>query len=255
MIPGAFPGARILSYTYPKMSATTADEYLDKAAQKLLESLIQARAKLPYNRVPMIFVGYGFGGLVLQKLLVLAVDAPDERNKDSAQLLSMIAGLVLLDTPFPATQQENQTGTLSFPSSSNARQEHIMRRLKESGSKVDIGALWEKFDQKRVIDGQKLPMIWLHTFLAKDPSSASKVNIGASIQKKTKLTKYRYNQSGHCDVSLSILYSVWLWPQIQTGEGYPGSPVRRTQSTSDLWNNCAAACCSKHLKEKSWKTF
>jgi len=237
------------------MSATTADEYLDNAARKLLESLIQARAKLPYNSVPIIFVGYGFGGLVLQKLLVLAVDAPDEKNTDSAQLLSMIAGLVLLDTPFPASQQETQIGVPSFPSSPNARQEHIVRRLTDSGSKVDIEALWKKFDQKREIGDQKLPMIWLHTLLAKDPSSAFKVNIGASIPKKPKLTEDRYNQKDQCHLSLSILYSVWLWPQIQTGGGYPGSLVRRIQSTSGLWGNCAAVCCSKHLKEKSWKIF
>jgi hypothetical protein len=44
MIPGAFPGARILSFTYPKVSAETAEEYLDKVTQKLLESLIERRS-------------------------------------------------------------------------------------------------------------------------------------------------------------------------------------------------------------------
>ncbi|KAE9365920.1 hypothetical protein N431DRAFT_86747 [Stipitochalara longipes BDJ] len=175
MIPGALPGARILSYTYPKLAPTTAHEYVDKAAQKLLESLISARSELPYNTAPIIFIGYGFGGIVLQKLLVLATDAPDEKKAASAQLLDMNAGFVFLNTPFPASKQGDSTDQPSFPSGFNARQEHIMRRLGEDGNKLDVRALWEKFDLKRVIEGQKLPIIWFHTLLAKDSSSASKV--------------------------------------------------------------------------------
>lgn len=39
MIPAAFPGARILAFTYPELSAEKAEEYLDKVTQTLLDSL------------------------------------------------------------------------------------------------------------------------------------------------------------------------------------------------------------------------
>lgn len=179
MIPAAFPGARILSFTYPKISAEIANEYLDKVAQKLLESLVKAREKLPSNTTPIVLIGYGFGGLVLQKLLVLAA-AADEKNAEASQVLSMTAGLVFLDTPFPATKQDEKTETPSFPSP-NGRQERIMRKLKEFGNKLDIETLWESFHAKRQIQDQKLPMVWLYTVIPKDSSSASKVytSVGA----------------------------------------------------------------------------
>jgi len=170
MISGAFPGARILSYTYPSVSSTTAHEYIDKVAEKLLKNLRDERGKLRTNTVPIIFIGSGIGGLVLQKLLVLAVaETGVEKNAETAQIQSMTAGLVFLDTPFPATQQENKADRPSFPLGSNTRQKHIMTRLKASGNKLDLGALWESFDKKRVILGQKLPIVWLYTSIAKDP--------------------------------------------------------------------------------------
>jgi hypothetical protein len=171
MIPASFPGARILSYTYPTLSSTTAHEYIDKVAEKLLQRLTDARGKLAINTVPLIFVGSGVGGLVLQKLLILAAaETDDKKNPEAAQILSMTAGLFFLDTPFPAIQQEEKTERPSFPSYSNTRQEYIMSRLKESGNELDLGALWDSFDKKRGIRDQKLPIVWLHTSIAKDSS-------------------------------------------------------------------------------------
>jgi len=174
MIPAAFPGARILSYTYPKLAPATAQKYVSKAAWKLLDSLISARSTVN-NTVPIIFIGYGFGGIVLQKLLVLAADAPDEKKTASTQLLEMTAGFVFLDTPFPTHKPEDAINKPTFPPTINARQAHIIKRLGEDGNKVDVRNLWENFDLKRSIGGQKLPIIWFHTLLAKDASSAAKV--------------------------------------------------------------------------------
>ena len=113
MIPAAFPGARILLFTYPKLSAENAEEYLDKVTQKLFDSLSKARAKLTSNTTPIVFIGYGFGGLVLQKLLVLSI-AAHEKNTEESQVLNMTAGLVFLDTPFPAAKQDEKSETHIF---------------------------------------------------------------------------------------------------------------------------------------------
>lgn len=120
---------------------------------------------------------------MLQKFLVLAVKTRETENAGAAQILSMAAGLVVLDTPFPAIKQEDQTGKPSFPSP-NGRQEHIMRRLKEFGNKLNIEALWDSFVAKRQIQDQNLPIIWLYTLLAKDPSSASRVHTNAGTMKR-----------------------------------------------------------------------
>ena len=191
MIPGALPGARILSYTYPKLASATAHEYVSKAAQKLLDRLISARSNEPYNTAPVIFIGYGFGGIILQKLLILASSSlihedSGEKKGALAQILDMTAGFVFLNTPFPIGKPEDATNKVSFPSDLNARQTHIMRKLGEDGNKLDIKALWEKFDAKRMVAGQKLPIIWFHTLLAKDASSASKV--ASNIHSKSKET-------------------------------------------------------------------
>lgn len=188
MIPGAFPGARILSYTYPGVPSTAADEYIEKVAEKLLKNLKDERRKIPTKKtVPIIFVGSGFGGLVLQKLLVLAgAEVNDKKDAEADQILSMNAGFVFLDTPFPATQQDGKTENFSFPSGCNARQENIMRRLKESGTKFDSGILWNTFDKKReVIQDQKLPIVWLYTgpSIAKD---SSKVRANAVTLRRTR---------------------------------------------------------------------
>jgi hypothetical protein len=175
MIPAAFPGARIMSYTYPKVASTKAHEYLDKVAQKLLESLVKARADVSYRAKPILFIGYGFGGLIIQKLLIIATEALVEMT-DLAQLLSMTAGLVLLNTPFPVLPRYEHNDSYSFPSSLNARQVIIMGRLKECGNKLDTGALWDSFDTKRVVEGQKIPLVWFYTSLTKNASLASKVN-------------------------------------------------------------------------------
>jgi hypothetical protein len=185
MIPGAFPGARILSYTYPNVSATTAVEYLDKVAQKLLESLVKARVDQHYNTVPIIFVGYGFGGLVLQKVLLVLADAAHilEKSVVSAQILNMAAGLVVLDTPFPTLEQTDEDEKAPFPLVPNARQEHILRRLKENGNKLHIGTLWERFDTER--QSHQLPIVWLYTSVTKDSTSSAKVytRVGVSIRR------------------------------------------------------------------------
>ncbi|PVH71692.1 hypothetical protein DL98DRAFT_93567 [Cadophora sp. DSE1049] len=173
MIPGSFPGARILSYTYPIMSATTSKEYLDNAARRLLDRLVTERADERYNSVPIVFIGYGFGGLVLQKLLLLAAEDHEEKSKGAAQILNMAAGLVVLDTPFPVVPLKNQTEKDPFPPDLNARQQHILGRLKASGNTLNVRTLWESFNNERV--RHKLPLNWLYTLAAKDASSVPKV--------------------------------------------------------------------------------
>jgi hypothetical protein len=105
------------------VSVTTAVEYLNKVAQKLLKSLVKARVDQHYNTVPIIFVGYGFGGLVLQKVLLVLANAVYilEKSIVSAQILNIAAGLVILDTLFLTLEQTDKDEKALFPLVSNAR--------------------------------------------------------------------------------------------------------------------------------------
>jgi hypothetical protein len=102
--------------------------------------------------------------------------AAHEKNTEASQVLNMTAGLVFLDTPFPAAKQDEKSKPNPFPVS-NARQKHIMKRLEEFGNKLDIEALWKNFDTKRQIHDQKLPIVWLYTASRVSKSFAQSVEV------------------------------------------------------------------------------
>lgn len=92
MLPSAIPEARILHYGV--CQATTASVWNDATSTErdLLPSLNATRKSCP-NR-PIIFIGYGFGGIFMEEALIAATD------KELLPIWKSIAGIVFLSTPF-----------------------------------------------------------------------------------------------------------------------------------------------------------
>ncbi|PGH08734.1 hypothetical protein AJ79_05925 [Helicocarpus griseus UAMH5409] len=148
MLPAAIPNARILALTYPKFSPSAVlrwGKYCDEVASKLLIDLEKFRG-FQYGPTPVIYIGHGFGGIMLQKALVLL-----SRMEDPAMLRfrDSTAGFLFLNTPFPFSNEAISKNRRLFPGQ-NRRQQSIINTLDgPQGGKFEYGKLWQAFDRER----------------------------------------------------------------------------------------------------------
>ncbi|KAK4113033.1 hypothetical protein N656DRAFT_797576 [Canariomyces notabilis] len=121
MIAGDFDGARIMAFSYRPPEVTVPpsdptaksafDKYLQNIASTLLSQLVSQRSatnERDYSRVPLVFIGCGFGCLVIQKLISLA-DGEGSTHEEGpllSPILKLTAGIMLLDTPTPLGAQK-----------------------------------------------------------------------------------------------------------------------------------------------------
>jgi pimeloyl-ACP methyl ester carboxylesterase len=101
MLPNAVPHARIMVFQYSTMASSLsqnveANERLVQIAQELLHDLGEKRQDAASR--PIIFIGHGFGGIIIERALVLA---GEEERRD---ILDSTLGLVFLGTPFRGSE-------------------------------------------------------------------------------------------------------------------------------------------------------
>ncbi|KAK0713751.1 hypothetical protein B0T26DRAFT_873806 [Lasiosphaeria miniovina] len=87
-IPRDIPQSRVLSFSYPrfdKKSHISLVSYVEKAATELLQRVKRSRQGELYENVPIIFIGYGFGGIVIQKAIQLAVQEAQAWDEAAAK--------------------------------------------------------------------------------------------------------------------------------------------------------------------------
>jgi hypothetical protein len=85
------PRSRILTFSYPapnfeKKSASWI-EYVQHVAEQLLERVKNHRRTAQQQDVPIVFIGYGFGGVVIQKAIeiLVAAKSPEEQSEEETQ--------------------------------------------------------------------------------------------------------------------------------------------------------------------------
>ncbi|KAI6081318.1 hypothetical protein F4821DRAFT_31355 [Hypoxylon rubiginosum] len=74
MLPKSISNTRIMAFTYPKPQSVNSVEpskYLNKVAEQLISRLLQCREPYYYDKVPVVFVGHGFGCLILQRAIAM----------------------------------------------------------------------------------------------------------------------------------------------------------------------------------------
>lgn len=189
------PRSRILTFSYQgpdieeKPFAWT--EFVDKMAKGLITHIQRARKEGPENRVPIVFIGYGFGGVIIQRAieLMLGGNAPmagesptdaelaDWRkhavsektsatandtadSKDKATISAHdIYQILLLDTPFPSE-------AALFPRNTNVRMCSIIEEIEdwEKDSKI-LDGVWEGFAKvcPRHRGDTDIDVTWLHS--------------------------------------------------------------------------------------------
>ncbi|KAK2776453.1 hypothetical protein FQN52_003462 [Onygenales sp. PD_12] len=163
MLPGSIPNARVLGYTYPNLSNTIPwRDYREYAAQEFLKKLMRRRASA-HSKSPILYIGHGFGGLVLQKALTLATQS----SQRAAKLLDPAAGFIFVNTPFPVLSDDMSIAPGPvFPDVQNSRQEAIIRRVNkqelkdETPEKFESWKLWKAFDHER--SSRKISLAWLY---------------------------------------------------------------------------------------------
>jgi len=152
------PRSRVLAFSYPgpPENRKTQGEfwvgYVQAIAHDLLKLIKEQRKAQFQERVPMVFLGYGFGGIIIQKAIELAVKAsaaPTDRldvagdsrygvvqpNPDNDKIpVERIYQVLLLDTPFPEFEEGERQN--AFPPNTNVRMCQINLVIRTSVAKI-----------------------------------------------------------------------------------------------------------------------
>ncbi|KAL2266669.1 hypothetical protein VTJ83DRAFT_6021 [Remersonia thermophila] len=161
MLPSEIRGARVMCYTY-KGDEQVADpwEYLTKLAKDMINRLTQKRHSdtADYGRVPIVFVGHGFGALIVQRAMIRLIVETREKLKETTGFLK-VAGLILLDAPAPGSLKE-------FPQSRSQEgkktwTEDWLRKHNTPGApshKIDTLAMWSRLSL--TLSAYFVPVLW-----------------------------------------------------------------------------------------------
>lgn len=191
------PRSRILAFGYREPDTDkkpfTWTEYVDRMAKGLLSRIQEARMDPSENRVPVVFIGYGFGGVIIQRAVEMvlsgwrvpmagenptAVELADRtkhavpgktsttandttETKDKVPIRAHdIYQILLLDTPFPDHEDA------LFPANSNVRMCSIIEDI-EDGEKDSsiLNDVWEGFVKAnyQALGGKAIDVTWLHS--------------------------------------------------------------------------------------------
>ena len=152
MLPSEIPGARIMCYTYKSSERLPSpSEYLTNRAEDLIKRLVQKRKSdsVDYSQVPIIFVGLGFGALILQRVMCLLMNLSwtvDTKNKDENTHPGLIAGFILLDAPSPGLSLPT---TDRFPKSTSQKMKKTWTQdwlaPWRDTTKISTMPLWDHF--------------------------------------------------------------------------------------------------------------
>jgi len=118
LLPNSFPRARIMSFNYGWKQRSTTFQIRHDAAYRLLNALAKdLEGTLRFPPRPIVFIGHGFGGVVIQTALVLAEqekfvpfvprnnDLMWQKGKETRnEILNATVGVVFFATPFKITK-------------------------------------------------------------------------------------------------------------------------------------------------------
>ena len=183
MLPNIFPQARILAFTYPiddlkKLSLDPSSrgprDFVERASLQLILKIGEMRQGPDYQKVPVVFVAAGFGGLVVQKAISLSQQtaspqgASDRIERQSGNTSSLspdqIADIMLIDTPSPKKEAQNLNDFFKTPH--NLRMSAIvklMKRMESGWGSPSIDKLWAEFWACLTKRDQVVRLSWLHS--------------------------------------------------------------------------------------------
>jgi hypothetical protein len=133
MLSAAIPNVRVLLYSYRSPPSLDKDvsavDYLNQTAGDLISSLQKNRPSGQHDNVPIIFVGHGFGCLVLLKAINSMDKHVSEQNNDNSQKKK--------DDSSNSTQREDseQNGDDSKHQEADPEQKEDDPKQKEANSK------------------------------------------------------------------------------------------------------------------------
>ncbi|KAK0744292.1 hypothetical protein B0T21DRAFT_380631 [Apiosordaria backusii] len=168
-LPNDITDSRVLSFTYssPTFEKKTGNwaEYVESAAKALLERVASSRQLFFQRGVPLVFIGSGFGGIIVQKAIALAAK---QENAGSISL-NDIYQVVFLDTPFPEPDEPQSTGSDDrfkswFPKNTNVRMSRILLEIetREKDSEL-VDDVWTEYQQSRKQSARVLETSWLYS--------------------------------------------------------------------------------------------
>ncbi|KAK5654262.1 hypothetical protein OQA88_7437 [Cercophora sp. LCS_1] len=143
------PQSRILAFSYPEPNFGKKSggwiRYVENVAQQLLERVGRCRSASDKD-VPIVFIGYGFGGVIIQKAIELAVTRAQSQDEVVLVHSQAIYQMLFLDTPFPEPEHEDEAEQRLFPANTNVRMCDIIRQIEEREKDSEIlETVWASF--------------------------------------------------------------------------------------------------------------
>ncbi|KAK5658057.1 hypothetical protein OQA88_2613 [Cercophora sp. LCS_1] len=207
MLPKALPGVRVLAFSYPTKDLEHLDvnpdhkgssTFIGDAASGLLRHLQEVRSTVDVEKVPVVFIGAGLGGLIVQEAMSICLDSdkgggpvgdtgmghargkeaevsgqdsqPDEPVGSAlhpALHVGQIADIILLDTPFPRREARSEDLKEFFPSSvAGVRMSAIARitkRMESEWGSRGIDDIWTTFWAALSRRGKVTRLAWLYS--------------------------------------------------------------------------------------------
>ncbi|KAK4214268.1 hypothetical protein QBC37DRAFT_284262, partial [Rhypophila decipiens] len=207
------PNSRVLAFSYPgpkfERKQPTWMEYVESAAKDLLQRIKRSRSIFYQKEVPIVFIGYGFGGIIIQKALELAAKEnmpPRERpekKKPEEKPKEHVYQVLFLDTPFPKIH-DSERGHL-FPDNTNVRMCQILLEIemREKGAKL-VEKTWLSLQGRLEVVPTPLnfDMTWMYSHgRVKQPEGDAKSQL-VKEEEFNAMRKYRKQKMTFTSVSI-----------------------------------------------------
>ncbi|KAH7303392.1 hypothetical protein B0I35DRAFT_517349 [Stachybotrys elegans] len=163
MLAGDVDRARALAFSYRSLEPTQSpqptdnppnkldyDKYLKEMAEALLSQLKEKRVGY-FSQTLLVFIGTGFGCLIIQKLITLIAESQE------LSMLNLIAAIHFFDVP--STIQAGTPNIILPPLANSSRAARVKDILELNA--VDTHGLWKKFQDR--INECELSTIWYYT--------------------------------------------------------------------------------------------
>ncbi|KAK4677383.1 hypothetical protein QC764_405715 [Podospora pseudoanserina] len=165
-IPNDITDSRVLSFSYssPTFVKKTGSwaEYVENASKTLLERIVGSRQLFFQRGVPIVFIGSGFGGIVIQKAIALAA-----KQNDTASLsLDDIFQVIFLDTPFPEPDEPLTPDRFKswFPKNTNVRMSRILLEIETRDKESElVEDVWNEYQGSQKELARGLETTWLYS--------------------------------------------------------------------------------------------
>jgi hypothetical protein len=162
--------ARVLAFTYktppstpPTDNSTKKPDYNNhfKDATNALLAKIKAERMGGSSKVPLIFMGTGFGCLIIQELTTLLAESGE--GTEGSKILDMVAGIFFFDAPNTAPKEQLKTGggktTTTLPPPATSSRAARMKAILDTRT-INAEDTWLRFHY--MIKRKKLSTVWFY---------------------------------------------------------------------------------------------